>query len=174
MDCYQIVQLVIAGLVLLATLVLAIAAWKSANSAKVSALAASKTLETNKENIRQQTILQIQNDFGAMQMQECLQTLWKAFTEKEDEIIQIYKDAWENKKFDKVPPEVEKARRYIAWHFTKIYSLHEAGVLSSDDIKNYMLVNEEQINDVLLGMVEKLERSGRPRHVYEFYRNLFK
>ncbi len=135
MDCYQIVQLIISGLALSATVILAFAALKSAKSAEKSAQAASKAVETNNQNIKQQAILHILDDYSSVQMQEYLHTLWW-FNNKEAEIIQTYKNARETNNFDKVNKGAEDARRYVALHCTKIYSLYKAGILSDKEIKD--------------------------------------
>jgi len=172
MDCYQIVQLIISGLVLSATAILAFTAWKSTKSAEKSAQAASKAVESNNKNTKQQAILHILDDYSSVEMRGYLHTLWWWFNNKEAEIIQMYKDARETNNFDKVNKGTEDARRYVALHCTKIYSLYKAGILSDKEIKDYELVNKEL--SILFGKLEELDEPERGKNVYEFYRNLFK
>jgi len=172
MDKYQIVQLVISAVLLVATVALAVAAWKSAKSAEKSAQAASKAIETNNQSIKQQAILHILDDYSSARMRGYLNTLWWWFNNKEAEIIQTYKNARETNNFDKVHRDTEDARRYVALHCTKIYSLFKAGILSDKEIKDYKLVNKELC--ILFGKLEELDEPERGRDVYEFYRKLFK
>ena len=129
-------------------------------------------METTSQNTKQQAILHILDDYSSVQMREYLHILRWWFDNKESEIIQIYKDARETNNFDKVNKGTEDARRSVALHCTKIYSLYKAGILSDKEIKDYELVNKEL--SILMSKLEELDEPKRGKNVYEFYRNLFK
>ena len=101
--------------------------------------------------------------------------LYEAFQDdnRAKETIDCFKKAWCTKDFSKVDPQVNIARRRVAWHFTKIYKLHKYAVLKECEIRE--LTTEEQVKNIMLGMVEKIDKPDREsgKEVYGFFRTLY-
>jgi len=161
---------------LVATIVLAVAAVLSARAARDSARTmkdtAASTAHSTERNIKLQAVSQALNEYSSAEMGSSISTLHDSFRgNRAEETIDSFKNAWKTGDFSEVDTQVDKARRYVAWYFTKVYNLYKADVLKKSDIKD--LTTEEQIKDILLDKIERIEKPGRGKHMYDFFRDFY-
>lgn len=156
-----------------------------ASSARSSARAAKKTVQTMKDtaistatmtekHFKLQVKSQVLNEYSSVEMGQHISKLYGSFRgDGEEETIACFKNAWDTGDFSKVNAEVNEARRRVAWHFTKIYKLYKVAVLKKGEIKE--LTTEEQVKDIMLGMVGKIDKPNREsgKEVYTFFRTLY-
>ncbi len=147
---------------------------KLKSAAERSAVAAEASAQRMKENIELQARSQVLNEYSDVDMGEHIAKLYEAFRDdsKAKETIDCFNNAWCSKNFSEVDTKVNNARRRVAWYFTKIHSLHKANMLKMSDVRE--LTTKEQVKDILLGMVEKIDKpKRRDNEVYAFFRALY-
>ena len=154
-------------IMLVATLVLA-------GSAIFSVIVAWRTAGSAKKSIRLKAISELLGEYSSVEMAGYQTALHNAFEgDKRKETIDSFKNLWEKGDRSKINPEVDKARRGVAWYFTKVFVLHKESVLTESDIREDYLAKAETINDILLDKVEPLDIPGRGEKVYAFFRGLY-
>ena len=171
-------QLVIAIIMAVVAIFMLVAAWQLKCIAKRSAKAAEDSAKSMKDNIELQAKSQVLDEYSSVDMGDHIAELYEAFQDENRarETIACFQKAWKTKDFSEVHSQlkqVNNARRRVAWHYTKIYSLKKIKILNESDVKE--LATEEQVKDIMLGMVEKIDKPNREsgKEVYTFFRTLY-
>ena len=171
-DClWQLVIPIIMAVVAILMFVVAIQLKSIANR---SAKAAEDSAKSMKDNIELQAKSQVLNEYSSVDMGDHIAKLYEAFRgNRATKTIACFKKAWKTEDFSEVDSQVNNARRRVAWHFTKIYSLYKIKILKESDVRE--LATEEQVKDIMLGMVEKIDKPNREsgKEVYTFFRTLY-
>lgn len=63
------------------------------------------------------------------------------------------------------------ARRYVALHYHNIWVLQKRGILDTDDVKE--LAERRQIEEILLPLVEPLEKDDYNTKMYDYFRGIY-
>ncbi len=131
------------------------------------------TAASTERNIKLKAMSQVLKEYSSDDMGGHIAKLYEAFRgDIARETIACFENAWNTKDFSIVDPQLNNARRRVAWYFTKIHSLCKVNALDESDVME--LTTEEQINDILLGKVEQIDKPiRRGKGVYTFFRNLY-
>jgi hypothetical protein len=160
----DIVQLVV-------TCVLAVAAVVSALYARSSAERAGQAVEAQVKAVKAQAIRETLHEYSQKEMRDDINCLFKWKDNHPGNWGQIFRQiAWQNNRIEDVN-EVDLARRHIALHFHTIWVFKKRDILDEDDVKE--LAVRRNIEDILLPLVEPLEKDDYDTGMYDYYREIY-